>query len=162
MTNPKTHSVLLGFKEKSLRISWMKSAQRSPHCGSVKTYLTSIHEDTRSTPDLTQWVKDPALPVSCGVGRRWGSDPTLLWHRPAATAPIWSLGWETPCAADVALKSKKKKKKSTWLKIHSTTHLLRVVFFTCVLFYNKDFLNKAKERNTLYLLFQVLYIFSYP
>ena len=24
--------------------------------------LTNIHEDTGLTPDLTQWVKDPALP----------------------------------------------------------------------------------------------------
>ena len=35
-------------------------------------------------PGLTQWVKDPALPVSCGVGCRRRSDPALLWlwHKP--------------------------------------------------------------------------------
>ena len=38
------------------------------HCGSVVTNLISIHEG--SMPDLTQYVKDPAL--------LW------LWHRPAA------------------------------------------------------------------------------
>ena len=48
--------------------------------------------------------------VSCSVGHRWGSDPTLLclWCRPAAMAPIWPLALELPCAEGMTLKSKKK------------------------------------------------------
>ena len=44
--------------------------------------------------------------MSCGVGRRHGSDPALLWlwWRPAAAAPIRPLAWEPPYAAGVALK----------------------------------------------------------
>ena len=50
--------------------------------------------------------------MSCGVGCRWGSDPTLLWfwQRPVAVAPIGPLVWEPPYATCAALKSKKKKK----------------------------------------------------
>ena len=46
--------------------------------------------------------------MSCGVGHRWGSDPTLLWlwWRPAAVAPVRPLAWEPPYAAGVALKDK--------------------------------------------------------
>ena len=36
--------------------------------------------------------------MSCGVGRRSGSHPELLWlwQRPVATAPIGLLAWEPP------------------------------------------------------------------
>ena len=51
--------------------------------------------------------------MSCGVGHRHGMDPTLLWHRPAATALIQLPGWEPPYAASAALKSKQKQKQKT-------------------------------------------------
>ena len=49
----------------------------------------------------------------CGVGRRQGSDPALLWlwRRPAATAPIRPLAWELPYAVGVALEKTKRQKK---------------------------------------------------
>ena len=53
--------------------------------------------------------------MSCGVGRRHGSDPELLWlwRRPAATSPIGPLAWEPPYASGAALeKTKERKKKS--------------------------------------------------
>ena len=55
--------------------------------------------------------------MSCGVGRRRGSDLALLWLwcRPAATAPIQPLAWEPPCAAGTALKRQKKKSAVTKL-----------------------------------------------
>ena len=39
--------------------------------------------------------------MSCGVGRRRGSDLTLLWlwRRPAAIVPIQPLAWEPPYVA---------------------------------------------------------------
>ena len=49
--------------------------------------------------------------MSCGVGRRPGSDPTLLWRRLVATASIRPLAWKPPCAKGVALEKEKKKKK---------------------------------------------------
>ena len=47
--------------------------------------------------------------MSCGVGRRCGSDPVLLWPwcQPAATAPIGPLAWEPSYVACVALKRQK-------------------------------------------------------
>ena len=46
--------------------------------------------------------------MSCGVGRRCGSDPELLWFwcRPAAAALILPLAWELPYATGVAKKQK--------------------------------------------------------
>ena len=52
-------------------------------------------------------------------GCRHGLDPALLWlwRRPAATAPIRPLAWESPCAMGTALKKKAKdqKKKKIWI-----------------------------------------------
>ena len=52
--------------------------------------------------------------MSCGVGRRCGLDPTLLWLwcSLATAALIQPLTWELPYATPAALKSKKKKKKN--------------------------------------------------
>ena len=43
--------------------------------------------------------------MSCGVGRRRGLDPVLLWlwRRLEATAPIRPIAWEPPYAAGAAL-----------------------------------------------------------
>ena len=51
--------------------------------------------------------------MSCGIGGRQGSDPTLLWLwcRLAAVALIQRLAWEPPYSSGVALKSKKIKRK---------------------------------------------------
>ena len=69
-----------------------------------------IHEDAGLIPGLTQWIKGSGIAVSCGIGLRCGSDPTLLplWHRPAAVAPIRPLAWELPYASGEALKKAKK------------------------------------------------------
>ena len=50
--------------------------------------------------------------MSCGVGRRRGLDPALLWLwcGPVATALIGPLAWEPPCAEGVALKRQQQQK----------------------------------------------------
>ena len=57
--------------------------------------------------------KGSGIAVREGVGHRCSSDPTLLWlwHRLVAAAPIQPLAWELSCAAGVALKRQKKRKK---------------------------------------------------
>ena len=74
----------------------------------METNPARTHEGTGSLPGLTQWVKDLAFLMSCGVDHRCGSDPTLLqlWYRPAAVALIRPLAWELPYAVGVTLKSK--------------------------------------------------------
>ena len=51
--------------------------------------------------------------MSCGVGRRYGSDPALLWLwcRSAAVALIGPLAWELPYAMGAALKNKQTNKQ---------------------------------------------------
>ena len=59
--------------------------------------------------------------MSCGVGRRCGSDPALmwLWPRLAATALIRPLAREPPYAMGAALeKSKRQKKKKKFSPCH--------------------------------------------
>ena len=60
--------------------------------------------------------------MSCGVGRRHGLDPVLLWLWPrlAATDPIRPLAWEPPYAMGEAPKRQKDKKKKVLTK---TLHL---------------------------------------
>ena len=57
---------------------------------------------------LVQWVKDPVL--------LW------LWRRPADVAPIQPLAWDLSYAVDVALKSKKHKKKGLILRYNLHSH----------------------------------------
>ena len=45
--------------------------------------------------------------MSCGVGHTLGSDPTLLWLKPAITVKIGRLAWELPHVAGVPPTPKK-------------------------------------------------------
>ena len=51
--------------------------------------------------------------MNCGVGHRCSSDPALLWlwRRPAATALIRPLAWESPYTTGAALENTKKTKQ---------------------------------------------------
>ena len=54
-----------------------------------------------------------SISMSCGVGHRGSSDPTLLWLwcKPSTIVPIWPLTWESPYAMGPALKKQKTKKE---------------------------------------------------
>ena len=76
--------------------------------------------------------------MSCGVGRRCGSDPELLWlwRRLAAIALIQPLAWEPPYAVAAAQemakkdqKKKKRKRKKKEIKFYSSRALGSVILF---------------------------------
>ena len=93
---------------------------RSSHCGAAEINLTRNREFAGSIRGLSQWVKyGSSIAVSCGVGRRRGSDlaSLWLWYRPAAVAPVQPLAWKPPCATSAALKRQKTKKKTKKKKI---------------------------------------------
>ena len=81
--------------------------------------------------------------MSCGVARRHGLDPTLLWlwYRLAATAPIGPLAWEPPYAAGEALekrqKDKKQKQKQKQTNKQKTRVLKQTDHYTETLFHFK-------------------------
>ena len=64
--------------------------------------------------------------MSCGVGRRRGLDLMLLWlwRRPATTAQIRPLAWESPYAMGAAqekTKRQKDQKKKQLLAVYSVS-----------------------------------------
>ena len=78
--------------------------------------------------------------MSYGAGHRHGLDLALLWlwHRPAATAPIRPLGWESPYAAGAALE---KAKRHT----HTHTHDMLLI--------NNCILNNLMKKNKILKIF---------
>ena len=62
--------------------------------------------------------------MSCGVGRRRGSDPALLWlwRRSVATAPIQPLPWEPPYGKGAALEKAKRQKKKEKKRMPALKH----------------------------------------
>ena len=68
----------------------------SPHCDTVETNPTCMHEDVGLIPGPDQCVKDLALLWLC--------------QRPAAVGLIGPLAWDLPYASGTALKQNKQKK----------------------------------------------------
>ena len=57
--------------------------------------------------------------MSCGAGCRYGLDLVWLWRRLAATTPVQPLAWEPLYTMAVALKRRKKKKKTGFVSTYT-------------------------------------------
>ena len=77
--------------------------------------------------------------MNCGVGRRCGSDPELLWLwcRPAAIALIRPLAWEIPRAKGLALKSKKKTKNKKPMGYHFIPNNMMIMMMMMMIMKNR-------------------------
>ena len=75
--------------------------------------LTKNHEVVGLIPALALWVKESIIAVSCDVGCRCSSNPTLLWlwHRLGSYNSDETPAEEPPHAAGVALEKAKRQKK---------------------------------------------------
>ena len=70
--------------------------------------IVLISENEVGSSRCSLVVRNPTS-VSEDVGLISRLNPTRLWCRLAATAPVQPLAWEHPYAKDVALKRQKKK-----------------------------------------------------
>ena len=58
--------------------------------------------------------------MSCGVGRRRGLDPALLWLWEAGSnSANWIPTWEPPCAVGAAIKRFKKERRKEGREINA-------------------------------------------
>ena len=82
-----------------------KNAHLRSCCGSVEMKLVSMRMQVWSLA-LRSGLRIQHC-ISCRVGSRRSSDPTLLWlwHRSAAAGSIWPLAWALPYAPHAALTS---------------------------------------------------------
>ena len=88
----------------------MTSSNGVPIVAQWITNLTSIHEDqVQPLAWLSGLRIQHCRELWCRLQTRLGSVLLWLWCSPAATALIQPLAWESPHAAVVALKKKKKK-----------------------------------------------------
>ena len=79
--------------------------------------------------------------MSCGVGRRYGSDLALLWlwYGLAAVMLILSQAWELPYATALALKGKKKKNKQNEKTNDNSIQCMIVILYFSIIVQN-DFI----------------------